>query len=158
MKKQFRFLFMPIVFILLVIVFSIAILRQSPVSASSLRGENAPTARTIYDPAPYGIPDVLAGYKVLAVLTSENTACIATGEKRLVLQSSQQQVDVINHSDAIDQELNKLGVTDVNTWEIMLVGPGITQEQFLAENEKWNTVFKKSECVKLGPITNPVFP
>jgi hypothetical protein len=40
-----------------------------------------------FDPKTYGLPETLAGYAVLAVLTSENRACMPPGQNTVVLQS-----------------------------------------------------------------------
>jgi len=46
-----------------------------------------------YSPPDYGLPNTLAGYKVMAVKTSENTACMSTGTKRIILQASDPDVE-----------------------------------------------------------------
>ena len=149
MKPQFKVLIIAIILILLSIVF----LRQSPVFASN----NTPTPNTSYAPAAYGIPNIVAGYKIFAVLTSENTMCMLLGAKRLVLQSSQPEPDYPDTS-SVTQELKERGIKDIDQWEIMIVGPGTNLEQFLAENEKWNADAKKNGCAKLGPMPEAVWP
>jgi hypothetical protein len=103
-----------------------------------------------FDPAIYGIPDEIAGYKVLAALTSENLVCFQEDQRRLVLQAPEQNMnDLIENSDqqAIDQELSKLD----DDWSISIVGIGIDREQVWSQNEKWNLHAIKNGCAILGP-------
>jgi len=46
-----------------------------------------------YAPSSYGLLDTIAGYKSLAVFTSEDTMCMKAGYKRLILQTTEQSVD-----------------------------------------------------------------
>lgn len=46
-----------------------------------------------FDPKSYGLPDTIAGYKVLGVVTSENQACMVPGSKSLVLQTTEPTVE-----------------------------------------------------------------
>lgn len=46
-----------------------------------------------YNPSKYGIPASLAGYKVIAVIAEDNTSCLASGEKRLILQTTDTSID-----------------------------------------------------------------
>ena len=107
-----------------------------------------------YDPADYGLPATLNGYKTFAVLTSENTACMPPGEKRLVLQAPQDNVQSFldqNNPASLLFGLQQSGFSDFAQGDLEYVGPGIQFEQFIAENEKWNQAMRESGCVKSGP-------
>jgi hypothetical protein len=108
-----------------------------------------------YDPAQYGIPITIAGYKVLAVLTPGNTACMLPGHKRLILQAGEQDVENFlknSHPNDINTALVQYGLTDTASWEVQVVGPGTTLDGFLSENQKWNAQATSDGCVKLGPM------
>jgi hypothetical protein len=96
------------------------------------------TADTIYlresfDPGYYRLPDMIAGYKLLAVETSANTACMTPGTIRLFLQTSQPNVDAFlknNPGGGVQSEVEKLSIKP-NQWEYMYVGPDTTKEMIL---------------------------
>lgn len=109
-----------------------------------------------YKPATYGIPDTIAGYTVLAVKTSENTACMLSGTKRIIVQTSDSDVDEFlrnNNPNAVQQELASLKLATTN-WELEYVGPGVvwSEEEFLSQNDEWNSQFRFSECLKFEPL------
>ncbi len=121
---------------------------------SKLLNQNRSTPPNTYDPAHYGLPPTIAGYKTFAVLTADNTACMTPGEKRLVLQATQVNVqDYLSASSyaAIQQDLQQRGFADFAQSNVQIVGPGTTLNQFLTENEKWNEDRKKHGCVTSAP-------
>ncbi len=103
----------------------------------------------------YGIPPVLAGYEVLMVFTSQTTACIPNGIKRLVLRSTEQTLeDQVNNRNPqdIDEALIQSGILDRQNWDIQIVGPDLSLETILDENDKWNELSEGQDCVTLAPI------
>ena len=108
-----------------------------------------------YDPAHYSLPSSIGGYKTFAVLTSDNTACMSPGEKRLVLQASQENIQSLlseNDYAAIQHDLQQRGFADFSQSNVEIVGPDTTLDQFLNENEKWNEASKKYGCVTSAPV------
>lgn len=125
------------------------------VSSSNQAIFPSPSSTNSYDPANYNLPSSIAGYKTFAVLTFENTACMAFGEKRLVLQASQPEAEnFLKESGfaAIKKELQEHGFTDFAESNIEFVGQATTFSQFIKENEKWNEDREKGGCVTLGPM------
>lgn len=150
--------------IILIIVLGISVLGLAFVSRdksyADLLNQSHSTSPGTYDPAHYGLPSTIAGYKTFAVLTSDNTACMMPGEKRLVLQTTQANVQsFLSTSDyaAIEKDLQQRGFADFAQNNIQIVGPGTTFDQFLSENEKWNEDSNKYGCVTSGPSL-PVTP
>ena len=114
---------------------------------------STPTPVNPYAPSIYGIPDTLAGYKVLAVLTADTEACMQPGKKHLILQTSQTNVeDFLKAVDskAIDTALRQAGLTPDEV-EIMIAGPGATLDVMFLEIQKWNEDRKKHGCVTSAP-------
>ena len=114
-----------------------------------------PTSTPInpYAPAYYGIPNTIAGYNVLAVLTSDNLACMLPGEKRLVLQANESTLEEYlakSQPLSIQEELKRLGLTEM-TAGVEIAGPGSTLEQLVEEVNKWNQEATIRGCVQLGP-------
>ena len=117
------------------------------------------STRNPYDPARFGIPGYVGGYKVLAVFTPDNLACMSTGEIRLALQATEPNVEeylansnpTYSNPRAIQKDLEQHG-KDVT---IEIVGPGVTIEQIISESAKWNQDIKKSGCIQTGPAGLP---
>jgi hypothetical protein len=111
-----------------------------------------------YRPADHGLPDVIAGYRILGVITPENTACTPAGTKRVVLQVAEPTVeDFLNSSPdfvAAQHELER--IDPATRWGIAIVGPRTTAEQIARGNPEWNAAFADGNCVRLGgPIILP---
>ena len=150
--------------ILLAIIVGLLLSRQLDLASAS-SGQASPTAATasekpsrtpasVYDPAYYGLPDTIAGYKVLAVLTSDNTACMPPGAKRLILQTTQPTVEeFLKTSDAagIKAELEQKGFPEFAKWGVEIGGPDATFDKVVSENEDWNAFSRKYGCVTSGP-------
>lgn len=119
---------------------------------------NSPTPNTSLLPADHGLPDTIAGYRVLAVETSETTACIQPGIVIIVLQVDASNLDEMLSTDidAVLQELNRLKPDRDVVWEFTLVGPDVTFEEFVAGNADVNSRFAGIGCESLGgPILVP---
>jgi len=107
-----------------------------------------------YNPAHVNVPSYVGGYKVLAVFTSDNLACMNPGEIRLVLQAPESSVEKYlanSHPKDIQKDLEQHGLNAI----IEVVGPGITLDQIISESIKWNQDIKKTGCVTLGPAEVP---
>ncbi len=107
-----------------------------------------------YNPAHVSVPSYVGGYKVLAVFTTDNLACMNPGEIRLVLQAPESNLEKYlanSHPKDIQKDLEQHGLNVT----IEIVGPGVTIEQIIRESEKWNQDIKKTGCIKLGPAELP---
>ena len=129
---------------------------KGPQAASSTIDPHAtstPTPVSPYSPSNYGLPNTIAGYKVLAVLTDNTLACMMPGKKRLILQANQASIeDYLKASDpmALDTALHQVGLT-TDEVEIEVVGPTTTLDGILLEIQKWNEDRKKHGCVTSAP-------
>jgi len=103
-----------------------------------------------YDPSRYGVPSTINGYKVIAVLAPDNTLCMPEWEKRVVVQATSSDLQSYQDADESNQIIHSLDALDKTTWTIEIVGPGVTFEQFVAENEKGNATAKANGCARLG--------
>jgi hypothetical protein len=105
-----------------------------------------------YRPEAHGLPEVIAGYRILGVMTPENTACMPENSKRVVVQVAAPSVqsflsgspDVI----AVRDELRRL-YPDI-MWGLAIVGPNATAEQIARGNPEWNATFADRDCIRLG--------
>ena len=112
------------------------------------------STRNPYDPARFGLPAYVGGYKVLAVFTPDNLACMSTGEIRLALQATEPNVEAFlatsnptsSNLAAIQKELEQHG----KNVTIEIVGPGVTIDQIISESAKWNEGMKKNGCMQTG--------
>jgi len=99
-------------------------------------------ARNPYDPARFGIPATIGGYKVLAVFTSDNLDCMGPGEIRLALQAAAPNVDAYlanNNLPAIQKELEQRGLN-----------VGMTIAQIIREAARWNQGMDAYGCFRSG--------
>jgi hypothetical protein len=126
-------------------------------TAASLLLANAITAhnwRRSFDPAAHGIPDMLGGYKVSAVLTPDNTACMRAGTKRLLLRSHSITLESSIEGAGLDtvmQELADLGLTEGVEWQISIGGPVGTGEGIEVGIARWNdAMHRNGGCIRLG--------
>ena len=107
-----------------------------------------------FNPARVGVPIYVGGYKVLAVFTPDNLACMNPGEIRLVLQAPESNVEKYlanSNPKDIQKDLEQHGLNAT----IEIVGPGVTIDQIISESAKWNQDIKKTGCIKLGPAEVP---
>lgn len=112
-----------------------------------------------YEPGQYGLPDFIAGYKVLAVLTSDNTACLETNTKRLVLQTTDPNVENFlshSHPEAISQALEQLGLTKSALWDWEVVSADISSQEVMEHIQRWNQdMAQAGNCVHSLPAPEP---
>ncbi len=115
-----------------------------------------PQTANTYDPALHGLPGTLAGHKVLAVLTPDNTVCLGPNRKRLILQATQPNVtSFLNQSDAntIHAALEQLGLTQSTNWDWEIVSSDITTHAIADQIEKWNQDMKQlGSCLTTSPL------
>lgn len=107
-----------------------------------------------YENEKRGLPSTFGGLRVLAVLTPDNTACLPSGEKRLVLRTDQPDIETFlktSSYNAITEDLQQKGYKEFTKWNVEIVGPGATDDQFFRENENWNQK-SKDQCIKLQPV------
>ncbi|HEX2621202.1 MAG TPA: hypothetical protein VHL11_13670, partial [Phototrophicaceae bacterium] len=108
-------------------------------------------------PAHFGIPDTIGGYKVIAVLSSENSACIPAGIIQLEVQTTEPDVDSYLGGDSpknITEAIHALGIPNVT---VSVSGPGGNLETIIRGNERWNAAMRaQGGCIKLGPMPKPI--
>lgn len=126
--------------VLLVIVFMIAFLQPS---------QPKPTLRSAYDPAQFGIPDTLAGYRVVGVFTEENSVCMQPGEKDLLLET--QISELSDHLDqigipAVNQALVAIGINPADGWQFTFSGPGVNQKAVFSQQNELNAQLRENGC------------
>jgi hypothetical protein len=117
-------------------------------------GVTPPNASTFS--ADHGLPETIAGYRVLAVQTSETTACMRSGTARLVLQSdaSNAQEAISMDVSAVYQELERLVPDSGLSWRIGIVGPNFTAAEIAVGNAQRNADYAENGCPPRlgGPI------
>lgn len=109
---------------------------------SILASKAAPLRDDPYAPRRFGIPDTIGGYTVFAVLTEQNYACMKAGEKRLLLQSQNPNIE-----SALRSFPGKRSA--LAKWESSLVGPGQTREELISRLEKIHLYLKAYGCAPL---------
>jgi len=126
----------------------------TPRATSSPPPTLTPEAHRLYDPAQYGIPDTLGGYKVLAILTPQDVACMGSRSKRIVLQTTEPNVHEYLESPKSIREileyLRQIPGEEETNWQIAVVGPGATLESISSNIISWNDTFTDKPCRRLG--------
>jgi|SRR6266496_4044302 len=137
----------------------VAILILSPtlinaLSPTSLSPAASPETTRLYDPEQYGMPDILGGYKVLAVFISQDVACMPSGSKKILLQATEPNVqEYLAHPKPVRdilQILQQFPGEEETNWQIEFVGPGVTLEEIVSNIESWNSLFVNKPCKSLG--------
>lgn len=121
---------------------------------ANLAAGGAPPPNASILPADHGLPDTIAGYPILAVKTSETTACIASGVVRLMVQvdaSNALEARLLDTS-AIHEELKRLFPNSAVIWELELVSSEISAVRIAAGNAEWNALFAERGCFVSQPI------
>ena len=104
-----------------------------------------------FDPKTYGLPDTIAGYTILGVITAENNACLPPGYKSLLLQAPASTGGDNNTQPAdIAKAMDTLGLTAAG-WQFSIAGPTSTRAQLIAGVQAWNQQMEKSGCASIGP-------
>jgi hypothetical protein len=106
-----------------------------------------------FDPKTYGLPDTIAGYRVLGVVTPKNKACIMDGSNTLVLQTTDPTVQDYLKSFRQTDVMKAMSEMGLNTtgWNISVAGPGSTREQLIAGVQAWNKENEKYGCAYSEP-------
>ena len=102
-----------------------------------------------YAPSQFGIPETLGGYPVLAVLTEDNSACMKSGEKRLILQSPELWTEAgpsVFPKETIEQEMQAFARTKSKRPGLSITGPGVTREQLVSQLEQSYRFHKTHDC------------
>lgn len=146
--------------LMLVSILCLVVLAAVVVYAFNTRSIQAWLMSTLnpYDPARFGMPRYVAGYKVLAVFTPDKLACMNPGEIRFVLQATEPNMEEYlanSNPKAIPKDLEQQGLNPTSEWTYEIVGPGVTIEQIIRESTKWNQDIKKTGCIRLGPAELP---
>jgi hypothetical protein len=102
------------------------------------------------------MPETVAGYRVMGVLTPDSTPCMPSGSQRFVLQTSEPNVETFLQNarlGAIREELTNLGlITTGGIWNISFVGPNAAREGIISGNERWSAHVSQFGCIKLTPM------
>ncbi|MBC8172205.1 MAG: hypothetical protein H7X77_11050 [Anaerolineae bacterium] len=122
----------------------------TPLNYLEATNEVTDDLRERYSPAHFGIPDTIAGYPVLAVLSAENTECMPDWELRLQFQTTETSREDYLASETgqkIQQAVDALGISGAT---ISVSGPGSSLESLIRENERWNEGMRAGGCIKSG--------
>jgi hypothetical protein len=98
-----------------------------------------------FEPKTYGIPDSIGGYNVLAVTTSENTACAPVGQLMLLLWLPPNQKPTL-----VQDDLDRLESTVHAHIGIAITSGKVTIEQVKNQSETWNKGMEIGGCESIG--------
>ncbi|HEX2622741.1 MAG TPA: hypothetical protein VHL11_21430, partial [Phototrophicaceae bacterium] len=115
--------------------------------------EPASTFATKLSPKAFNLPDSIAGYPLLAVITLKTDFCMMSGSARVVLQTAaNEDIPSTFRTDAVLQELATYHIDGIDRWEINVVGGPTSLDQIAASLLSWNEA-NRNGCMKLaGPI------
>ncbi len=136
------------------IVIGLVAFAQFPARAFAPLGDMSALGDQPTDPSRFGLPAKIDNYSVLAVLTSDNTACMLPGTKRVVLQILQPNFFIPAKSGqpaSIEKDLEQYGISPEGL-QVQLVGPTVSAQVFLEENRQWNEKAKTSGCGRTHAI------
>ena len=109
-----------------------------------------PTSDNPYDPAQYGVPDTLGGYKVLAIMTVRDVPCISSLQKNILLQATENTAqDYLKDPRPlpdIPRYLNSLPGEANTIWQMGIVGPGLTLEKLKTNTAKMQASMAGKPC------------
>jgi hypothetical protein len=160
-----KFIFIGLAFFIILIASSCHTNDNQTISVTSPPGlpaettpEVTPDATSVltnpYNPAQYGIPETLGGYKVIAVFTPQDVACMLEGQKQIILQAQEAAVHEFleqPHSPReILETLQEIPGEEQTHWQIQFVGPGGTLEGAIETLRSWNAIFADRPCFTLG--------
>jgi hypothetical protein len=114
-----------------------------------------------FDPKTYGLPDMIAGYEALVVVTSKNVACLPHGSdalKWLMLQgaapTSQAPLTNSHSADEVVSAISALGL-NVAEWNISFVGLYTTRAQMIEGYQAFNRQVEKQGCNAFNTTGGP---
>lgn len=108
---------------------------------------------TSYTPSDYGLPDSLLDYRVLAVLTPQNTACMTGNSRRVIFHAPQPDASAFLTATTPQnfvQALTQVSQQSDIDWQVQIVGPETSLQTLLDENDKWNKHAAQFGCVSTG--------
>jgi hypothetical protein len=154
MKRLVKFSVVPLLLSCIAVLLSACAFSASSLVQLVMGG--SPTPNTSLLPADHGLPDTIAGYRVLSVRNSETTACIPPGTVIVTLEVDAPNVEeaMSTDVDAIRQELEHLDPDGGVRWVVEIVGGAdVDLEARVAGNALWNEVFTEQACARLsGPL------
>jgi hypothetical protein len=108
------------------------------------------TSDNPYDPAQYGVPNTLGGYKVLAIMTVRDVPCISPLQKNILLQATENTVqDYLKDPRPLPdlpKYLNSLPGEANTIWQMGIVGPGLTLEKLKINMAKMQASMAGKPC------------
>lgn len=118
-----------------------------------------------YAPATYGLPDVIAGYRVIGITSHENTPCLPEGYKQIVLEVPEARAgtsdEMIKGFDMAAVERDMSLYSDA-IWSYVLGGtflpaPPIllTRARFVIGSEDWNALIQQTGCYRTDAFKIP---
>jgi len=123
------------------------------VGALSISGFSSQAAgNNPFDPARFSVPTNVAGHKVLAVISADNTMCTPPHDLTLIVRvgvpdpQSYPSSDEAQDLNAAMDEFSHPGWT----WSLMTIGPSVNLDNMQANVEQWNKAEKISGCEPLG--------
>jgi hypothetical protein len=154
-KLQLRFLmFTGIITIAITVLWVVYVNGTDITLRSATNTPLTPEPTRLYDPSQYGIPDVLGGYEVLAILTARDVACMSSDTKRIILQAMALNVHAFlqqpKSPKEILQSLKQLPGEEKTRWQLEFAGPGASLEGISSTLEVWNQTFSHKPCRPLG--------
>jgi hypothetical protein len=148
-KSYFR----RIAFPLIVGTLFIATFLLAGVHAANMRS-NLPDPFTPYDPATFGIPETLAGYRILAVTSSQNSPCLPANTQEVLIQAIDPMPEnpmVARGNGDVIFELKKIN-PDVQ-WGLSYIMPvPFNRAGFASRQDSWNQAMKNGCIILGGPI------
>lgn len=110
------------------------------------------SASVPYHPATFGIPEIVAGYRIFTVQTAQNTACMPPDEMRLIVQAVDPSPDnpmFSREGGDLVAELEKLK-PDIKLGLEFIMPISLQREQFVIQHIQRNEAAKKNGCLQLG--------
>lgn len=103
----------------------------------------------LFSPAYYGVPDTIAGHKVLAVISAQNSRCVPSNTLTLIVRvgaadpQSYLSSDEARDLNAAMKEFDHPGMF----WSLNVIGPEVSLDNMQAEIEQRNELLKKIGCL-----------
>lgn len=124
--------------------------RNSAVSAENQILPVTSASDNPYNPAQYGVPDTLGGYKVLAITTLRDVPCMSPRQKNILLQATentaQEYLKDPRPLPDIPKYLNSLPGEANTMWHMAIVGPGVTIEKMKVNIEAMKASMLGKPC------------
>lgn len=96
-----------------------------------------------FDPATYGLPEEIAGYRLLVVQTPENNPCGRSDTTTVIVSSPYTDMGVFLTRNNITAVYGELGtIYPGRQWQISVVDPSRTAEEIIQQIKRWNTAMQ----------------